>query len=359
MTPINIRTALIVCAVAFVITAAIGPAVIRYLRKMKFGQKILEIGPKWHMNKQNIPTMGGFMFIIGIAVAVLAGNTLLGGVSVSSLAVLGLAAAYGAVGLVDDYAKIRKKENAGLTPKQKLVLQILVAGAFILVLFLESDGLPALWIPFTAVAIPLPWPLYIIFAAFVIVGADNAVNLTDGIDGLAAGVTLPVAIFFVFVGIARQDAGVMLFAAALAGGLAAFLIYNFNPAKVFMGDTGSLFLGGAVAGLAFACDMPLILLLVGLIYIIETLSVILQVTYFKVSGGKRLFKMAPIHHHFEMCGWGEKKIVLIFSGATILLLPAGVLCSAGAGSVNCLQFKARSEVSTWQRQPDKRARCAG
>ena len=319
MTPINGKTALIVCAIAFVITAAIGPAVIRYLRKMKFGQKILEIGPKWHMNKQNIPTMGGFMFIIGIAAAVLAGNLLLGGLAVPSLAVLGLAVAYGAVGLVDDYAKIRKKENAGLTPKQKLVLQILVAAVFILVLFLQSDGLPAIWIPFTDIAIPLPWPLYIIFAAFVIVGADNAVNLTDGIDGLAAGVTLPVAIFFVAVGIARQDAGVMIFAAALAGGLAAFLIYNFNPAKVFMGDTGSLFLGGAVAGLAFACNMPLILLLVGLIYIIETLSVILQVTYFKISGGKRLFKMAPIHHHFEMCGWGEKKIVLIFSGLTAVL----------------------------------------
>ena len=319
MTPINIRTALIVCAVAFVVTAAIGPSVIRYLRKMKFGQKILEIGPKWHMNKQNIPTMGGFMFIIGIAAAVLAGNLLLGGLEIASVAVLGLAAAYGAVGLVDDYAKIKKKENAGLSPKQKLVLQILVAAVFILVLFLQSDGLPVLWIPFTDIALPLPWPLYIIFAAFVIVGADNAVNLTDGIDGLAAGVTLPVAIFFVFVGIVRQDAGVMIFAAALAGGLAAFLIYNFNPAKVFMGDTGSLFLGGAVAGLAFACEMPLILLLVGLIYIIETLSVILQVTSFKVSGGKRLFKMAPIHHHFEMCGWGEKKIVLIFSGITILL----------------------------------------
>lgn len=319
MTPINIRTALIVCAVAFVVTAAIGPSVIRYLRKMKFGQKILEIGPKWHMNKQNIPTMGGFMFIIGIAAAVLAGNLLLGGLEIASVAVLGLAAAYGAVGLVDDYAKIKKKENAGLSPKQKLVLQILVAAVFILVLFLQSDGLPVLWIPFTDIALPLPWPLYIIFAAFVIVGADNAVNLTDGIDGLAAGVTLPVAIFFVFVGMVRQDAGVMIFAAALAGGLAAFLIYNFNPAKVFMGDTGSLFLGGAVAGLAFACEMPLILLLVGLIYIIETLSVILQVTYFKVSGGKRLFKMAPIHHHFEMCGWGEKKIVLIFSGITILL----------------------------------------
>lgn len=319
MNSANLYTALVACSVAFVLTAAIGPAVIRYLRKMKFGQKILEIGPKWHMNKQNIPTMGGFMFIIGIAVAVAAGNSFVGEVCVSSLAVLGLSVAYGAVGMVDDYAKIRKKENAGLTPKQKLVLQILVAGAFILVLFLNSSGVPLLWIPFTDIAFAWPWPLYIIFAAFVIVGADNAVNLTDGIDGLAAGVTLPVAIFFVAVGIARQDAGVMLFAAALAGGLAGFLIFNFNPAKVFMGDTGSLFLGGAVAGLAFACDMPLILLLVGLIYIVETLSVILQVTYFKVSGGKRLFKMAPIHHHFEMCGWGEKKIVLIFSGLTALL----------------------------------------
>ncbi len=319
MTPASIRTAVIVCAAAFAVTAAIGPSVIHYLRKMKFGQKILEIGPKWHMNKQNIPTMGGFMFIIGIALAVLLGNVLMGQPIVSSLAVLCLAVAYGAVGLVDDYAKIKKKENAGLTPRQKLVLQILVAAAFILVLFLESDGLPELWIPFTSISIPLPWPLYIIFAAFVIVGADNAVNLTDGIDGLAASVTLPVAVFFVFVGLARGDGGVVIFAAALAGGLAAFLIYNFNPAKVFMGDTGSLFLGGAVAGLAFACEMPLILLLVGLIYIIETLSVILQVTYFKATHGKRLFKMAPIHHHFEMCGWGEKKIVLVFSGVTILL----------------------------------------
>lgn len=313
------RTVLLICAIAFVVTAAIGPAVISYLRRMKFGQKILEIGPKWHMNKQNIPTMGGFMFIIGIAAAVAAGNVLTGGVSVSSLAILGLALAYGAVGLVDDYAKIKKKENAGLTARQKLVLQILVAAAFIVVLFLESDGLPTIWVPFTDIELGLPWPLYIIFAAFVIVGADNAVNLTDGIDGLAAGVTLPVAVFFAAVGVLRGELGVTIFASALAGGLAGFLLYNFNPAKVFMGDTGSLFLGGAVAGLAFACDMPLILLLVGLVYIIETLSVILQVTYFKASGGKRLFKMAPIHHHFEMCGWGEKKIVLLFSGVTILL----------------------------------------
>ncbi len=315
----NINLPVLICLIAFVVTAAIGPAVIRYLRKMKFGQKILEIGPKWHMNKQNIPTMGGFMFIIGITAAVFAGIIICREALVTALAVLGLSAAYGAVGLVDDYAKIKKKENAGLTPRQKLVLQILVAAVFIVVLFLVTDGLPSVWIPFTSIMIPLPWPLYIIFAAFVIVGADNAVNLTDGIDGLAASVTLPVAIFFAFVGTAKGNMGVTIFAGALAGGLAGFLIYNFNPAKVFMGDTGSLFLGGAVAGLAFACDMPLILILVGLVYIIETLSVILQVTYFKATGGKRLFKMAPIHHHFEICGWSEKKIVFAFAGVTILL----------------------------------------
>jgi len=310
---------LLICALAFVITAAIGPSVIHFLRRMKFGQKILEIGPKWHMNKQNIPTMGGFMFMIGIAVATLAGNVLARELFVSSLAVLGLSLAYGMVGLVDDYAKIRKKENAGLTPKQKLVLQILVAAVFVVVLFLTSDGLPVLWIPFTNIAIPLPWPIYIIFAAFVIVGADNAVNLTDGIDGLAASVTIPIGVFFVFAGAVQGNSGVVLFAAALVGGLLGFLLYNFHPARVFMGDTGSLFLGGAVAGLAFACDMPLILLPIGCIYIIETISVILQVSYFKLTGGKRLFRMAPIHHHFEMCGWGEKKIVLIFAGITALL----------------------------------------
>lgn len=313
------KTALLICAIAFVVTAAIGPAVIRFLQKMKFGQKILEIGPKWHMNKQNIPTMGGFMFVAGIAVAVTVGQMLTGDVQPSSIAILCLAVAYGAVGFVDDYAKIKKKANAGLTAKQKLVLQILVAAAFVVLLFLQAESVPMVWVPFTDIRIGLPWPVYVIFAALVIVGADNAVNLTDGIDGLAAGVTLPVAIFFAAVGILTERLGVTIFAAALAGGLAGFLIYNFNPAKVFMGDTGSLFLGGAVTGLAFACDMPLILLLVGLIYIIETLSVILQVTYFKATHGKRLFKMAPIHHHFEMCGWGEKKIVLIFAGITTLL----------------------------------------
>ena len=157
------------------------------------------------------------------------------------------------------------------------------------------------------------------FAAFVIVGADNAVNLTDGIDGLAASVTLPVAIFFVFVGFRRGDMGVVIFSAALAGALLGFLRYNFNPAKVFMGDTGSLFLGGAIAALAFAYDMPLILLLVGFVYLCETLSDIIQVAYFKATHGKRIFKMAPLHHHFELCGWSEVKLVAVFTGITVVL----------------------------------------
>ena len=313
------KQALICCAIAFVITAAIGPSVIRYLRKMKFGQKILEIGPKWHMNKQNIPTMGGFMFIIGIALAVILGGLITGTLSVHALAILGLSAAYGAVGLVDDYAKIKKKENAGLTPRQKLVLQILVAAVFILVLFLESDGLPSLMIPFTGISIDLPWPVYIIFAAFVIVGADNAVNLTDGIDGLASGVTLPVMVFFAVTAYMWGKTTLALLPAALAGALAGFLVYNFHPAKVFMGDTGSLFLGGMVCGLAFALDMPLVLILVGIIYIIETVSVIMQVTYFKLTHGKRIFRMTPIHHHFEMGGWSEVKIFTVFTGITVVM----------------------------------------
>ena len=313
------KQAVLVFAIALVITLAIGPAVINYLRKMKFGQKILEIGPKWHMNKQNIPTMGGFMFIIGIAAAVIIGNIVMGEISVSSLAVLGLAVAYGAVGLVDDYAKIKKKENAGLTPKQKLVLQILVAGVFILVLFLGSSGLPQLWIPFTGISFSWPWPLYIVFAAFVIVGADNAVNLTDGIDGLASGVTLPVMVFFAVTAWMWGKTTLALLPAAMAGGLAGFLVYNFHPAKVFMGDTGSLFLGGMVCGLAFALDMPLVLILVGIIYIMETVSVIMQVTYFKLTHGKRIFSMTPIHHHFEMGGWSEEKIFTVFVGITVLM----------------------------------------
>lgn len=352
-------TALLCALIAFAVTAAIGPKYIRYLQKMKFGQKILEIGPRWHMNKQYTPTMGGFMFIIGITVAMFAMYIIhwiwTGGAS-STLGVIGgadgptaifvsggasftletgapigllrvlsdfsvwlLALAYGLVGFVDDHAKIKKKQNAGLTALQKLLLQIVVAAVFLSLLRLAGLLSSAIWIPGTEISIALPWVVYLIFAIFVVVGCDNAVNLTDGIDGLAASVTLPVALFFLAVGFKQNNLGVILFSSALAGALAAFLIFNWNPARVFMGDTGSLFLGGAVAGLAFACDMPLILIPVGLIYIVETLSDIIQVTYFKLSHGKRIFKMAPIHHHFEMCGWSEKKIVLVFTSITAVM----------------------------------------
>lgn len=335
---------LVALLVAFTVTVAIAKPMIFFLRKMKFGQKILEIGPKWHMNKQNIPTMGGFMFIIGISAAMLActliyylGNALRNtgwlralqqGVGttpdantmmISGIIVLGLALAYGIVGMVDDMAKIKKQQNAGLTPIQKLVLQVAVAAVFITILRITHGLDTVIWIPFMNSRFSIPWILYIIIAAFIIVGADNAVNLTDGLDGLASGVTFPISIFFTAVGIYQNNIGAAVFAAALAGALAAFLIFNFYPARVFMGDTGSLFLGGAVAGLAFACKMPLILIPIGIIYIWETLSVIIQVTYFKITHGKRIFKMAPFHHHMEMCGWSEKKIVITFSAITAVM----------------------------------------
>lgn len=325
------KTILLAAIVAFVVTAVIGKPVIRWLQKQKFGQKILEIGPKWHMNKQYTPTMGGFMFMIGITAAMLVTAIALGvftGGSVgvgSFFSVWLLAVAYGCVGFVDDWAKIKKKENAGLTPKQKLLLQIVVAAVFVSLLHLAGDlpmaesGGVYLPIPGTGITLTLPWIVYLIFAIFAIVAENNAVNLTDGIDGLAAGVTLPVAVFFTALNHAVGNLGATVFAGALIGALCAFLIYNFNPAKVFMGDTGSLFLGGAVAGLAFAAGQPLLLIPVGLIYLIETVSVVLQVTYFKATHGKRLFKMAPIHHHFEMCGWGEKKIVFVFAGITVVM----------------------------------------
>ncbi len=325
---------------AFVITVAIGPSLIRYLKKMNFGQKILSYVPE-HAGKQNTPTMGGFMFIISITAVAVAANLLIrpfGGVQ--SFTVLVLALCYGAIGFLDDRTKIRKAENEGLTSGQKFALQLVLALVFLTVLHMGGYLLPSLYIPFAGVSIDIPWLVYVVIAAFIMVGCNNAVNLTDGLDGLAAGVTLPVAVYFIVIGAVSGNMPVVVFASALAGGLAGFLVFNFHPAKVFMGDTGSLFLGGAVAGLAFACDQPLILVLVGLIYVVETLSDILQVSYFKMTKkpvldekgqpvrdkngkirmeGKRIFRKAPIHHHFQLCGWSEKKIFFVFVGITALM----------------------------------------
>lgn len=304
----------------FVLSLVLGKFLIPALRALKAGQSIREVGPKWHNGKSGTPTMGGLMFIAASLLCIATGWRSMREGNYAHLLVLALALAFGLIGFADDFIKVKKKRNLGLTGLQKLVLQIIAAAAFLYFLYRHGALSCDLYLPFKAAPITgIPKVVYLAFAVFVIVGCVNAVNLTDGIDGLASGVTMPVMLFFVLTSMLMKKMGLATFPAALLGGLGGFLVYNFYPAKVFMGDTGSLFLGGAVCGLAFALDMPLILLFVGLIYIIETLSDILQVCYFKLTHGKRIFKMAPIHHHFEMCGWSEKKIWGVFVGVTVAM----------------------------------------
>ncbi|MFI3251320.1 MAG: phospho-N-acetylmuramoyl-pentapeptide-transferase [Eubacteriales bacterium] len=304
--------------ISFILTLLIGKALIPLLRQLKAGQSIKEIGPSWHMSKQGTPTMGGLMFVVGIGVAVVVvGLQLQAGASY--LFVYLLSVIFGLIGMVDDVQKIRHKANDGLTALQKLLLQLAVSLAFVVLMRYYGELTPNLYLPFLNINIPLSWGVYMGFSAFVMVATVNAVNLTDGVDGLASGVTIPVMLFFVAVGLWNGRVDLAMTAAAMTGGISAFLCYNFHPAKVFMGDTGSLFLGGAVCGLAFAFDMPMIIPVIGLIYVLEALSDVIQVLYFKATKGKRFFRMAPLHHHFEMGGWSEKKLFFIFSGVTAIL----------------------------------------
>ncbi len=302
---------LITAAVAAVLTGVIGYFLLPLLRALKAGQSIREEGPIWHNYKAGTPMMGGLMFIASLVLCLLASLFFMEDYTV--LYVLALGLCFGLIGFLDDFFKMKYKRNLGLTSLQKALLQMAVSALYLYLLYKQNviDG--HLYIPFVEAPIKLHILLYIFFAMFVMVGCVNAVNLTDGVDGLSSSVTVPVMVFFTAVAISRQQFDLALLPACLVGGLIAYLFYNLQPAKVFMGDTGSLFLGGIVCGLAFALDMPLMLLVVGLVYIVETLSVILQVGYFKLTHGKRLFKMAPIHHHFEMCGWKEVKIVIVFS----------------------------------------------
>ena len=308
---------IITAAVGAVLSGLLGFLLLPVLRALKAGQSIREVGPTWHNHKAGTPMMGGLMFIFALVICLLVAIPIMEDYSV--FYVLALALCFGAVGFVDDFCKLKKKQNEGLTSIQKLLLQMAVSAIFLYALFrygtLETD----LFIPFTSIVVPIHPLLFIFFAMFAMVGCVNAVNLTDGVDGLCGSVTIPVMIFFTASAFLQKKMDLALMPAALVGGLIAYLFYNWHPAKVFMGDTGSLFLGGAVCGLAFALNMPLILLLVGLVYIGETLSVILQVIYFKLTHGKRLFKMSPIHHHFEMCGWKEVKIVLVFTAVSAIM----------------------------------------
>lgn len=312
---------------ALVITTLAGIFLVPYLRKKKAGQSIREDGPVWHMTKQGTPTMGGLMFITGIAATLL-----IGGIGEAAegdwrhYIIFGFSAIFALIGFLDDYEKLKKKQNLGLTALQKFALQLAAAIVLILLLRLLGYLSPSLYVPFVGITFELPDWLYVVFAAFVVVGTVNAVNITDGVDGLAAGVSLPVALAYAAIAGVWGYTSVGIFGAALAGGLVGFLIFNFYPAKIFMGDTGSLFLGGAICATAFALDMPLALVPLGIVYIVETLSDIIQITYFKLSHGKRVFKMAPLHHHLEMCGWGERRIFTVF---TLISLAFAILTFFG------------------------------
>ena len=311
---------LLALIVSFVVTAIVGKLLIPALVRLKAGQSIKEIGPTWHMSKQGTPTMGGLMFIIGIGVAILifGWSGMLEG-DFTHLYVYLFALVFGVIGYIDDYEKVKHHQNTGLTSIQKFLLQLAAAIVFLCLMRYEGMLSPNLYIPFFHTHIVMNWVVYLIFAAFVIVGTVNAVNITDGVDGLSSSVTVPVAAFFAILGYVWSGYTQLgVFGGAMVGGLFGFLLYNRYPAKVFMGDTGSLFLGGAVAALAFAYDMPLILLLVGIVYICETMSDIIQVAYFKLTHGKRVFKMAPLHHHFEMCGWNERKVVAVFTTVSLI-----------------------------------------
>ncbi len=324
-------TIVVAFAISLVASLISGVFIIPILVKKKMGQTILEIGPKWHKSKQGIPVMGGLLFILGVLAAMipLAFRFISEG-EYGFLVVLFLALSCGLIGALDDYEKIAKKQNLGLTPRQKLALQIAVTAVFLALLRHMGYVTSEFYIPFTNYTLTVHWTIYYAVSIIGILGVINAANLTDGVDGLATGVTIPIALFF---GAAAYLFGqeylhISALAAALVGGLVGFLYYNFNPARIFMGDTGSLFLGGMVAGMAFVLDIPLILPVAAFVYVVETLSVTLQVGYFKLTGGKRLFKMAPIHHHFEMCGWKERKIFFVFSFVSLLmsaLAMAGIL----------------------------------
>ena len=320
---------LLAAVAALVISAVVGWFLIPVLRALHAGQSIKDIGPNWHKNKEGTPTMGGIMFILAVVVVVVVfGWRDMAEGNFSALFVLGFSLVCGAIGFLDDFEKISKHENTGLTAGWKFLLQLAAAIAFLMLLRRFGGLSPNLYVPFLNAQLKLNWGVYLVFAAVVMVGCVNAVNLTDGLDGLAGSVTLVVCVFFAVLSKWWKMGAVGVFAGALAGGLLGFLLYNFHPAKVFMGDTGSLFLGGAVCAMAFALDVPLVLVLVGIIYIAETMSDIIQVGYFKLTHGKRIFRMAPLHHHLELGGWSEVRIVLTFTGITVafcLLAFVGVM----------------------------------
>ena len=306
--------------ISFAISAALGPVVIPLLRKLKFGQTERDDGPQSHLKKTGTPTMGGLMILAGIIITSL--------IYVKDypqiIPVLFVTAGFGIIGFLDDYIKIMLHRSEGLTPPQKMLGQFLVTGIFVFYLYNLKGGDMAMLIPFwPGHYLHLGW-LAVPVAFLAIIGTVNGANFTDGLDGLDSSVTLLIATFFSVVAIGTQS-GLHPITCAVGGSLMGFLLFNVYPASVFMWDTGALALGGFVASAAYMMDMPIFILIVALIYWVEILSVMIQVTYFKISGGKRIFRMAPIHHHFELCGWSETRVVAVFSIVTALLCLVGIL----------------------------------
>ena len=301
----------LIAAIGFAVSMLVTARMIPFMKQKQFGQYIREEGPEAHLSKAGTPTMGGIAFILGTTVAVIVSMFMPGSDTMGKIAILLSMYAFGAVGFIDDYNKIAKKQNEGLTPKQKLILQA-VFGLALAVFMMSKEG-TAMFIPFFRKTVDIGI-LYIPFVVFIEIAMANAVNLTDGLDGLASSNSAIVACTFAIIGMSVRGGSEPMAVAgqALFGALIGFFLYNHYPAKIFMGDTGSMALGGALSAMAIVGHMEWLLPVAGLIYVIEALSVIIQVTYFKKSGGKRVFRMAPIHHHFELGGWHETKVVKMF-----------------------------------------------
>lgn len=309
---------------SFIISLLVEKILIPILKSKKLGQKILDIGPRWHKSKEGIPTMGGLAFIVSIFVTIL----IFGLISASRsgnykiIIIFVMAVCYGILGFIDDYVKLVKKQNEGLTPRQKLVFQFLIAIIFVFTMRALGYISTETYIPFAKIYVNLGF-FYYIFLVVGLVYFTNSTNITDGIDGLCGTVSSVAAVFFIFAFyiFASGDTGDsvtgVILSSALFGGLLGFLYYNIHPAKIIMGDTGSIFLGGIIGGMAIWLEMPIILIILGIVYIVEALSSMIQVTYYKMTK-KRIFKMAPIHHHYEMCGWSEAKIVIVFGTVTLI-----------------------------------------
>ncbi len=306
---------------AFTITVILCPIVIPLLQRLKVGQTEREEGVQSHLKKAGTPTMGGLMFLAAIVIT----SLFFVGRYPRMIPVLLLIIGFGIIGFLDDFLKVVKRRSDGLYPRQKMLAQILVTTIFVVCILVMDPSCLDLLVPFSggfvlsADNLGIAFRIFtVILAYFAIIGTVNGVNFTDGLDGLAGSVTAVVAVFFTAAALILKG-GIEPLTAAVVGALAGFLLFNVYPAKVFMGDTGSLALGGFVASCAYLLKMPIFILIVGLVYLIEVLSVIIQVTYFRLTGGKRFFKMAPIHHHFELSGWSETRVMAVFTVVTALL----------------------------------------